>query len=96
MTTTPLRPPDLVTDDHGPLRAAIMRRLAGVVRSVGVEEHELGCSLDGDTHELHVVLTGPPLLGGLRQALGVRVLDAVHEDGRTFGAVDVEVHTTED
>lgn len=96
MTYIPMRPSSLDTADLGCLRTAILRRLAGVVRTVGIDEHEVGCSLDGDVNDLHVVLTGPPLLLGLRQALGVRVLDAVHADGRTFGSVDVEVHATTD
>ena len=91
MTYVPLRPSSLDTGDLGSLRASILRHLAGVVRTVGIDEHELGCWLSGDVNELHVVLTGPPLLGGLRQALGVRVLDAVREDGRTFGTVAVDV-----
>ena len=96
MTFIPLRPTSLDTGDLGALRMSIMRHLAYVVRSVGIEEHELGCRLEGDPQALHVVLTGPPILAGLRQALGVRVLDAVHADGRTFGVVDVEVRTAAD
>ena len=95
MTYVPLRPSSFDTGDLGSLRTSILRHLAGVVRTVGVDEHELGCSLGGDVNDLHVVLTGPPLLAGLRQALGVRVLDAVREDGRTFGSVDVDVLTAD-
>ena len=96
MTYVPLRPSSLDAGDLGSLRTSILRNLAGVVRTVGVEEHELGCWLGGDVNDLHVLLTGPPLLAGLRQALGVRVLDAIHADGRTFGTVDVAVHTADD
>lgn len=96
MTFVPLRPTSIDAVDLKVLRAAILRHLAGVVRSVGVEEHELGCWLDGDTRDLRVVITGPPLLAGLRQALGVRVLDAVHADGHTFGSVNVEVRSASD
>lgn len=96
MTFVPLRISTIEAGDLQVLRASILRSLAGVVRSVGVEEHELGCSLDGEMHDLHVVLTGPPMLAGLRQAIGVRVLDAVHADGRTFGSVDVEVRAAAD
>lgn len=96
MTIIPLPPPVAATSELRLLRTAIVRNLAGVVRSVGVEEHELGCRLSGDLQDLHVVITGPPLLDGLRQALGVRVLDAVHADGRTFGTVDVDVRTRTD
>ena len=96
MTYVPLRPSSPDTGDLGSLRTSILRHLSGVVRTVGVDEHELGCSLCGDVNDLHVILTGPPLLAGLRQALGVRVLDAVREDGRTFGSVDVDVHTADD
>lgn len=96
MTHVRLRPTSLDIGDLGALRMSILRHLAGVVRSAGIEEHELGCRLGGDVNDLHVILTGPPLLAGLRQALGVRVLDAVREDGRTFGSVDVEVQTATD
>ena len=73
------------------LRSSILRQVASVARSVGVEEHELACDLRGDPGQLRVRFTGPQRLSAVRQALGVRVLDAVHADGRTFGAVEVEL-----
>lgn len=93
MTDATLLPTKGVTDDLERLRTSILRRVAGIVRTLGVEEHELSCELDGDAGDLLVIITGPPLTVGVRQALGVRVLDAVHADGRTFGTVNIALRT---
>lgn len=72
------------------LRTEVLRRIAPVVRAAGLAEHEVDCRLTGSPANLVVTLTGPHVTAAVRQALGVRVLDAVHADGRTFGWVDVE------
>lgn len=72
-----------------PLRLAILRRVAAVVRAAGLDEHEIDCVVQGELADLSVVLAGPALAESVMQALRVRVLDAVHADGRTFGRVDV-------
>lgn len=71
------------------LRQAIVRRIAPVLRAAGLDDHEVSCKLEGSAADLRVVLRGPDVAANVTQALGVRVLDAVHEDGRTFGAVEV-------
>ena len=75
--------------DLDDLRIEILRRIAPLVRAAGLAEHEVDCRLEGRAALLTVVLRGPRLAAAVRQALGVRVLDAVHADGRTFGTVDV-------
>ncbi|HVM54000.1 MAG TPA: hypothetical protein VM262_12450 [Acidimicrobiales bacterium] len=75
--------------DLDDLRIEILRRIAPLVRAAGLAEHEVDCRLEGPAARLTVVLRGPRLAAAVRQALGVRVLDAVHADGRTFGTVDV-------
>lgn len=75
--------------DGDRLRHSILRHLAPLLRATGSDDHELGCRLEGSVSDLHVVLTGPESCAAVREALGVRVLDAVHADGRTFGAVTI-------
>ena len=43
---------------------------------------------------LRIDLAGPPAAAATRQALGVRVLDALRSSGRTFGQVDVSYSDT--
>jgi hypothetical protein len=88
-TTTP--PSDLE-----PLRLAIVRRIAAVMRAAGLSEHEVGCRLEGDPSDLRVVLHGAQLAASVMQAIRVRVLDAVRADGRTFGRVEVDFGLTSD
>lgn len=81
-----------VMRDGDALRRSILRRVAPVLRAAGVDDHELACDLLGSVHDLRVILRGPDACEGVRDALAVRVLDAVHADGRTFGPV--AVHTS--
>jgi hypothetical protein len=77
--------------DHGllDLRLAIFRSIAPALRSVGVEEHEVACRLVGDCSSLQVILEGPSIAHAIEGVLSVRVLDAVRQDGRTFGRVGI-------
>jgi hypothetical protein len=76
-------------DTEDALCQAIHRRIAPVLRAAGLDDHEIGCRVDGALGRLRVVLTGPSVAASVAQAIGVRVLDAVHADGRTFGSVEV-------
>lgn len=82
----------LAMPDGDELRHSILRLLVPVLRATGVDDHELDCCLEGSIGDLHVVLTGPSSCAAVRQALGVRVLDAVRADGRTFGAVSIDTN----
>jgi len=78
--------------ERGDLEHAVRRRIAALLRATGVDEHELRCEIRGNPSNLLVVLTGPAACDNVTQALRVRVLDAVHAAGRTFGDVEVETH----
>lgn len=71
------------------LRLDILRRTCAAIRAAGLDEHEIGCHLDGAVSKLTVELSAPALAAAVQDALRVRVLDAVHADGRTFGRVEV-------
>jgi hypothetical protein len=70
----------------------VHQRIAPILRNAGLEDHEIGVDITGSVGGLHILLSGPPEAASVRSALSVRVLDAVHHDGRTFGRVDVEYH----
>ena len=82
----------VVVTDLEELRHAIVRRIAPVLRAVGLDVHEVECEVEGSVADLHVVLRGPAIATNVARALSVRVLDAVHADGRTFGNVGVALH----
>ena len=71
------------------LRQAIVRGLAPLIRACGLEVHEVGCRLLGDRRALVVEITGPSELRRVEHTVGVRVLDAVHAAGSTFGPVTI-------
>ncbi len=81
--------PTLARTELEELRQAIVRRIAPVLLAAGLDDHEVRCDLQGSSADLRVVLSGPELAASVTQALGVRVLDAVHADGHTFGTVEV-------
>lgn len=89
MTSTLRIDGNRATGGDDDLRHAILRRIAPLVRAAGLGDHEIGCELEGSRDQLRVVLTGPEFAASVQQALSVRVLDAVHADGRTFGRVEV-------
>ena len=63
-----------------------IRRLLG---AAGIAPQSVACRFERGWPRPHVVLTGPPVTPELRQALAVRVLDAVRASGRTYGEVAV-------
>jgi hypothetical protein len=90
VTPTVIRPH--VDSELEQLRRDVHRCIAPALRAVGVEDHEVVVRLEGSRHHARVVLSGPPTLDGVRQALGVRVLDAVHAQDRTYGPVEIVFH----
>lgn len=71
------------------LRREIHRRIAPVLRTVGVEDHEVLVTIDGSVADLRITLFGPSDAESAQQALGVRVLDAVHAQLRTYGRIHI-------
>jgi hypothetical protein len=75
------------------LRAGILRRIGAILAGMGAGPDAVGCRLERRAGGLRVHLDLPEAAcPGVEQALAVRALDAVREDGRTTGPVDVSVH----
>lgn len=72
-----------------PLRQAVEERVGRVLAGAGLEPAAVLCAFEEHRHRLHVVLGGPDVPLALRQALAIRVLDAVRSSGRKYGQVDV-------
>lgn len=72
-----------------PLRAAILDRVRRPLGSAGVPIDQIDLRLERRGTGLRVELTGPDVPPTVRGAVGVRVLDAIRSDGRTWGHVDV-------
>lgn len=78
------------------LRERILRRIDPVLHAVGVDAHEVRCDVGGDLGDLHVILRGPLAATAIRQAIGVRVIDAVRGSGQTLGSVSVHYGGADD
>lgn len=76
------------------LRASILARLTPTFVAHRLDPADMGCRIETDGPRLRVTVTGPPAAPSLRQALGVRVLDAIHADDRVYGQVDVSYEAT--
>ena len=76
------------------LRELIDGRIARLLAVAGIDPKAVTCTFDvtGTSLDVHLSLPGA-VSHGIEQGLAVRVLDAVRADGRTFGRVDVHVHT---
>jgi len=75
------------------LRTLIRHRITRLAAAAGTSANEVTCRIEPTGHDLQVDLYAPvPLDPRMQQALAVRVLDAVHASGRTYGQVDVNVH----
>ena len=81
------------TADAASVRA-IRRTIRPLLHAAGVDEHEVGCTLERSGTALAVHVTLPaPASGPMRGAIGVRVLDALRAAAtRTLGDIDVYVH----
>lgn len=82
--------------DFDDLRHAVHRRTAPILRNAGLDDHEISVTIEGSVSRLRIVVAGPSRAASLRQALSVRILDAVHADGRTYGRVEVDYELGED
>lgn len=77
----------------GDLRREILRLATPILLGAGIPPSEARCRLEADTTRLHVRYNLPvAVTSGVKQALAVRVLDAVRGAGRTYGPVAVTVH----
>lgn len=79
-----------VDDSFVPLRAAIRSRIARLMAGAGHDAEDVTIDIRRKGNDLRVDLTGPPVPEPVRQAIGVRVLDALRGERRTFGTVDVD------
>ncbi|MGH9085240.1 MAG: hypothetical protein ACRDYW_07275 [Acidimicrobiales bacterium] len=78
-----------------PLRDDIATRLGPVSEAGGFDPHDLECDVNTDGDGLRVGVSGPELSRARKQAIGVRVLDAVRDTGRRYGKVDVRYETAD-
>jgi hypothetical protein len=78
---------------HRPLAADILRRCSLLFDSAGIDAGQVRCRMEPSGPRLLVHLDVPgQVRKGIREALAVRALDAVRATGRTYGAVNVQVH----
>lgn len=76
------------------LRSLVTARTSSLLASAGIDPARVDCTVEETPGSLDVHLHLPSAVTrGVEQALAVRVLDAVRADGRTYGRVDVHVHT---
>ena len=73
----------------GDLRDGIVNRTREVLAGAGIDPAYVDIQVSGSESRLQVRLIGPPVSTSVRNALGVRVLDAIRSGRRTFGVVDV-------
>lgn len=78
-----------VDESFGPLRTAVRSRIARLMTGAGHDAADVTIDIRRMGSDLRVDLSGPPVPEPVRQAIGVRVLDALRSERRTFGTVDV-------
>lgn len=76
------------------LRASIARRTELVLTAEQVPPGSVTYRFEPDGPRLVITIVGPDLDPSVRQALGVRVLDAVRSSPRTYGQVNVAFEVT--
>ena len=82
-----------IEDAPDELRREIIRRVAPVLSAAGIATNRVVCLLEPATTRLDVSFHLPVAVSpATKQALAVRVLDAVRGGGRTFGPVHVSVY----
>jgi hypothetical protein len=75
------------------LRSLVRQRIAGLAAAVGISALDTACLISHAAGDLVIDLHVPVALSAQQQqAFAVRVLDAVHASGRTYGQVNVNVH----
>jgi len=77
----------------GELRREILRLAAAILSNAEIPASRARCRVEPGATRLRVRFDLPAAVApGVKQALAVRVLDAVRGAGRTFGPVEVTVH----
>ena len=76
------------------VRDAVLDRISSALASAGITRDDVAVSFHRQGTNLRIALTGPPVTEPVRQALGVRVIDALRVCDRTFGQVDVSYTAT--
>lgn len=79
-----------VDDAYAPLREAISVRIERLLVGAGHGASDVEATFQRHGTDLRIHLVGPQVPEAVRQAIGVRVLDALRGAGRTFGNVDVD------
>jgi len=75
------------------LHREILRLCAPTLFAAGIPARQAVCRVQREATGLHVEFILPsPVSGAVKQALAVRVLDAVRGAGRTYGPARVSVH----
>lgn len=82
--------------EHGydALRESIAVRIGRLIATAGHAPDEVKVDFRRRGGDLRIELAGPPLSTAIRQAITVRVLDALGGTGRTYGRVDVAYRDT--
>ena len=83
--------------EHGfdSLRAGIKALTERSLLGAGVDPDSVDVTFHVDSPRLTVTLHGPSVSPSVQQALGVRVLDALRAEPRTFGQVNVTYEPTD-
>lgn len=79
-----------VDESFAPFRAAIRSLISQLLAGAGHDAGDVTIDVERTGSDLRVDLRGPEVPERVRQAIGVRVLDAVRRERRTYGTVDVD------
>ncbi len=80
---------DAAEQGYDALRESIDIRIGRLIAMAGHTADAVTVTFSRRGVDLRIELVGPPVSTALRQALAVRVLDALGATGRTYGRVDV-------
>ena len=79
---------------HRTLEGIIRSRISGVLAASTIRADEVHCRFHDNGQGLDIELVLPVAVSKrVKQALAVRVLDAVRNVGHTYGRVDVQITT---
>lgn len=79
----------VANETYEELRKAILLRIEPTVRAANLDPSMISCEISTDGPKLIARLSGPPIDSRSRQALAVRVIDAIRAGGRVYGRVVV-------
>ena len=83
-----------VAESYAPIRRAVQARIGRLLHTQAIDPEAVSVRFEADRGALDVHLDLPVVVRrSVEQALAVRVLDALRGTGRTFGRVDVHVHS---